>query len=271
MRYFASGVHGAIFRINLARRLLLVPVAVLGQAAGQAALPFLARLHAEGKKDELGRRAGDALAAVWVLTALAGAWLVALAHPAVDFLYRRGGFGVADARATGAVLWIFGLAVPLWGAQAILSRAFYARQDTWVPMLAGTVVTALSVPLFWAGWRAFGAEGLAAASAIGMAGHVAALAFLLGRRVPGVVSVAVLGHAARGLLVAAAGGAAAWGAAYAASFALAPGHARSLLQLGAGSGALLPVALVAARLLQVPEVGDLVARATRRFARRKGP
>ena len=52
---------------------------------------------------------------------------------------------------------------------------------------------------------------------------------------------------------------------------LAPGHVRSLVQLGAGSAAFLPVAVAAARLLRVPEVGDLLARAARRFARKKEP
>ena len=52
-RYFASSMEeGSISWLQNARRLMLVPVSVLGQAAGQATLPFLAKLNAEGKQSE---------------------------------------------------------------------------------------------------------------------------------------------------------------------------------------------------------------------------
>ena len=54
MRYFAAGDVGAISCLSYARKLVLVPIAVAGQAVGQASMPFFARLFAEGKRDELG-------------------------------------------------------------------------------------------------------------------------------------------------------------------------------------------------------------------------
>ncbi len=47
LRYFASDSTGAISHINYAKRLLAVPIAILGQAVGQASLPFFARLFGE--------------------------------------------------------------------------------------------------------------------------------------------------------------------------------------------------------------------------------
>src|SRR5580765_1731146 len=52
LRYFASGAVGDITRLNYAKRLFAVPIAVLGQAAGQASLPFFARLFGEKKMRE---------------------------------------------------------------------------------------------------------------------------------------------------------------------------------------------------------------------------
>src|SRR2546427_8509411 len=40
LRYFASGAVGDITRLNYAKRLFAVPIAVLGQATSQASLPF---------------------------------------------------------------------------------------------------------------------------------------------------------------------------------------------------------------------------------------
>src|SRR5437764_7923064 len=52
LRYFASGGVGDITRLNYAKRLFQVPIAVLGQAASQASLPFFARLFGEKRTKE---------------------------------------------------------------------------------------------------------------------------------------------------------------------------------------------------------------------------
>src|SRR5205814_9184444 len=52
LRYFASGAVGDITRLNYAKKLFQVPIAVLGQAASQASLPFFARLFGEKRLSE---------------------------------------------------------------------------------------------------------------------------------------------------------------------------------------------------------------------------
>src|SRR5881409_1520079 len=52
LHYFASGAVGDITRLNYAKRLFAVPIAVLGQATSQASLPFFARLFGEKKLTE---------------------------------------------------------------------------------------------------------------------------------------------------------------------------------------------------------------------------
>src|SRR5437867_533460 len=52
LRYFASGAVGDITRLNYAKRLFAVPIAVLGQATSQASLPFFARLFGEKRMQE---------------------------------------------------------------------------------------------------------------------------------------------------------------------------------------------------------------------------
>ncbi len=47
LRYFASSGIGDIARLNYAKRLFAVPIAILGQAVGQASLPFFSRLWGE--------------------------------------------------------------------------------------------------------------------------------------------------------------------------------------------------------------------------------
>src|SRR5436190_21926383 len=53
LRYFASGSSGDITRLNYAKRLFQVPIAVLGQAASQASLALFARLVGEKQLGEV--------------------------------------------------------------------------------------------------------------------------------------------------------------------------------------------------------------------------
>ncbi|MGH9590011.1 MAG: lipid II flippase MurJ, partial [Terracidiphilus sp.] len=70
----------------------------------------------------------------------------------------------------------------LWSAQAIYARAFYAAGNTRVPMIAGTIITLISVPIYASLYHAFGVAGLAAASDIGIALQTCTIAVLLHQR-----------------------------------------------------------------------------------------
>jgi putative peptidoglycan lipid II flippase len=74
------------------------------------------------------------------------------------------------------------LSLFLWSAQSIYSRAFYAAGNTFVPMLAGTVITLISLPMYAWMYRAFGAMGLAIASDLGIGMQTLTIAVLLHKR-----------------------------------------------------------------------------------------
>jgi putative peptidoglycan lipid II flippase len=171
---------GAVSHLSYARRLMQVPVAVVGQAIAAAALPTLSRLFAEGKRSELNRLVLRTLQASLALAVLAGGGCFALARPLVRLVYQRGAFGGGDTDQVAAILALLCFAVPAWVTQQIIARAFYARADTWRPMLLGTVVALASIPLYLALGRDDGVRGLAIASAVGMT--ISALATLVWAR-----------------------------------------------------------------------------------------
>jgi putative peptidoglycan lipid II flippase len=76
----------------------------------------------------------------------------------------------------------FSLSLALWAAQGLYARAFYAAGDTFTPMAAVTVITALSLPVYSVLFRTFGVVGLAWASDIGIGANLLALAVLLHRK-----------------------------------------------------------------------------------------
>lgn len=182
MRYFAAGLSGDITRLNYAKRLFAVPIAVLGQATGQASLPFFARLFGEKKFADFAATVSNSVYRVTAASFLASAWMMAGALPLVDLVYRRGRFHYADSQQTAIFFFWFALSLALWAAQALYARGFYAAGDTLTPMVAGTIITAASIPMYAWLFRQYSAVGLAMASDIGIFAHTVTLAILLSRK-----------------------------------------------------------------------------------------
>ena len=193
---------GSIAQLGYARMLALLPVGVVGQALATAALPVLARLWSEGRREELDAVVLDTLRIGLGLSLLSGGALFVLAEPAVQLLYQRGRFDAGDTQAVAALLQIFAFAIPAWIVQQIAVRPFYARNDTWRPMLLSSVIVLLSLPLYGSLRDALGAPGLALAGVLAMSSNATAT-LLLARWLHGAPAPdALLGTGLRTLLVA---------------------------------------------------------------------
>jgi putative peptidoglycan lipid II flippase len=212
-RYFGALLAtGTVATLGFARKLMLVPVAVVGQAIAAAALPTLARLWAAGRLEELDDTLLRTLRAALSLSIVAAAAVWVLALPLVDFVYLHGRFTAQDAEKVATLLAVMAFGVPGWITQQVAVRGFYAREEMWRPMLLGTGIAVAAVPLYLSLGRRHGALGLALAGAIAMSTN--ALLTLAWVRIrhggPSLVAIAVSG--ARALPVAAAAAAAGWSA-----------------------------------------------------------
>jgi putative peptidoglycan lipid II flippase len=182
LRYFASGAVGDITRLNYAKRLFAVPIAVLGQATGQASLPFFAKLFGEKRMREFAESVSASIYRITATSLLATSLMMVAATPFIDLVYRRGHFLFSDSRETALYFFWFSLSLCFWSAQGLYSRAFYAAGNTLVPMVATTLITVASIPMYSALHRLFSTVGLAMASDLGIAANTLALAVLLHRR-----------------------------------------------------------------------------------------
>jgi putative peptidoglycan lipid II flippase len=182
MRWFASGGIGNIARLNYAKRLFGVPFGVLGLSVGLASMPFFARLFSEKRMKEFAQTINDAVYRSVAAAFLLSAWLWVAALPLVDLVYRRGRFQWPDSQATAIYFAVFAASLALWTAQTLYSRAFYAAHNTFTPMIAASLVTLASIPVFGVLFRSWGMMGLAVASDIGILAHTVVLAVLLHRR-----------------------------------------------------------------------------------------
>ena len=182
LRYFASSAVGDITRLNYAKRLFAVPIAVLGQATSQASLPFFARLFGEKRMDEFAETVNGSIYRILATSLLATSFMTAAALPLIDLVYRRGHFLFSDSQQTALYFFWFSLSLAFWSAQGLYSRAFYAAGNTLTPMIASSLITVASLPVYAALFKNFSSVGLTIASDLGIVGNTLALAFLLHRR-----------------------------------------------------------------------------------------
>ena len=180
--YFAKHGAGDISRLTYAKRLFTAPMAIIGQAAGAASLPFFAALYGRNQFDAFRSAVNRSVSRLVAFSFLGSAAMIALARPAVDIIFRRGSFHATDSTATASYFAIFAISLALWTAQAIYARAFYATGETFVPMLAGTIVTFITIPIYWTLHQHFNVIGLAWASDLAITLHTVTLAILLHRR-----------------------------------------------------------------------------------------
>lgn len=167
----------SLSQLNFARRLNMLPVGVIAQAAGVAAYPFLASLVAENKMDEFHATLHRALRATVFVAAAAAAAVAATTQPAVRVAFERGQFDMADTNATAAALAVLAWSIPLWGAHQIYSRAFYARTWMWTPVIIGTAWSIAGVALVYPQLiDAQGQLGVPLASTLTMLGYTVTLA-----------------------------------------------------------------------------------------------
>lgn len=204
INYFASGSNGAVTLLTYAKQFFNAPVG-LGQAAGVASLPFLATLFTNRDIAAFSRAVNVSISRITAFSLLLTAFMLAMGAPMLDLFMRGGRFHRADSIEMAHYFCVFSLSLFLWAAQALYARAFYAASDTRTPMIAGTIITVASLPVYWALYHRLGPLGLPIASDIGILFQTLTLAVLLHKR--RMVSIAELdyGEMGRALLASVAG------------------------------------------------------------------
>jgi putative peptidoglycan lipid II flippase len=270
MNYFASGDHGAITLLTYAKNVFTAPVA-LGQAAGAASLPFLASLFGRSQTDEktdpvaFSRFVNSSVSRVVAFSILLTGWMIGLAFPVVDLIFRGGLFHRNSAREMALYFAIFSVSLCFWSAQTLYARAFYAAGNTIAPMVAGTIIVLVSLPIYWSLYHARGAIGLAIASDIGIVIQTITLAFMLDRRKMVALSGLEFKELSRSSIAALAG----FGVIYLVSRAMPPAGGRwnDLWLLLVATGAWLAVSAAALQITGSSLPRQLVAR----FGRQSTP
>jgi putative peptidoglycan lipid II flippase len=181
-KFFGSYLtEGSIAALNYGMRVMWMLVGFFGQAVGVAAFPFMARLAAEGKTDEMNRVLNMALRYLSVVIPFSVLFVI-LRHEIVLILFQRGRF---DAQATALTAHILGYLLAgtvAFAAQTVVVRGYYAMQNTLFPAIYGTLAVALSIPFYAYGMKIMGPAGVALAVSVSAMFQVILLYLLWNRR-----------------------------------------------------------------------------------------
>ncbi len=187
----SSMPEGSLTAIQVAWAVMTMPQVVIAQAIAIAALPTFSAQAARGERASLRASLAFTLRGVLFLALPAAVGLIVLREPVVAVLFQRGAF---DAHSTRLVAWAllwYTLGLVAHSLVEILSRAFYALQDTRTPVAVGAGAMSLNLGLSFAfaalfrawGWMPHG--GLALANTVATSIEAVLLMVLIRRRLRG--------------------------------------------------------------------------------------
>lgn len=130
----ASAEDGAIAVINIADRLIQLPLGVIGIAIGVVLLPELARSYKAGKNEEAMALQNRGFEFALFLTLPAAVGLAILTEPIVSVLFERGAFDQVATLRTSAVLTVFALGLPAFVLSKVFTPAYYVEENMRWPM-----------------------------------------------------------------------------------------------------------------------------------------
>jgi putative peptidoglycan lipid II flippase len=186
-RWFATFVSGvAPAALNYANRLMQVPLGIFAQAAGTAILPTLSAYAARSALDDLRAGVSFGLRVILAVNIPVSIFMALMADPTVRTVYMSGEFTASKVGATASALTWYSVGIFAWAGQAIVARGFFAMQDTITPVVLGSLVTIVFVPLNYFLMQVMGHSGLALATSIAATIHLLALIYFLRRRLHGI-------------------------------------------------------------------------------------
>jgi putative peptidoglycan lipid II flippase len=133
--------------INLANRLVELPMGVFVIAISTVVFPALAKAAASGREEDFAStyRNGISLAMMMAIPAAVG--LSYLAPEIIGTLFQRGQFTEADTMALTPILVICAIGMPFYSFVSIEVRAYYALKDAKTPVKSSTMALALNLIL----------------------------------------------------------------------------------------------------------------------------
>jgi putative peptidoglycan lipid II flippase len=147
---FASGLgDGPMTFLNIAFRLMQLPLGLFGVAIATVTLPLVSRSAALGNTAEFRGAIAHSLRLVMLLTIPSAIGLIILAEPIISLIYQHGRFTAESMRQTAAALRFYAIGLAAYAGVKVLAPAFYAVGKKQLPMLVSLLSIAVNFGLNW--------------------------------------------------------------------------------------------------------------------------
>jgi putative peptidoglycan lipid II flippase len=142
-------IDGPVSWLNIAFRLMQLPLGIFGVAVGTVTLPLVSRTAALGDMAGFRSALAHAIRLVTLLTIPAAVGLILLAEPIISVIYQHGRFTAEATRQTAAALQFYAIGLAAYSAVKVLAPAFYALDKRYLPMMVSLFSIAVNVILSW--------------------------------------------------------------------------------------------------------------------------
>ena len=147
-RYLLSFLSAGLINAYLqAFSILVLPVTLFGSSVSTAAFPTLADYVAKERFERVRQIIMETLRGILFLTVPSAVGLAVLSFPIVQALLEHGNFDLVATQYASIVLFFFAIGLPALAAVEILTRSFYALQDSRTPVTISIIQFILKIAL----------------------------------------------------------------------------------------------------------------------------
>jgi putative peptidoglycan lipid II flippase len=171
--------------LNLATRVMELPIGVFAAAIATVVFPLIARHAAKQDWTALANDYHKGLRLVMIINVPAAAGLALLSEPITRLLFQRGAFTEADTALMTPILAVYALGLPFLSFTTVALRGFYSLKDTATPVRAAGLSFVVNLVLSIVLMKWLSTVGLALAGNLAVLAQAWFLQTRLSRRMPG--------------------------------------------------------------------------------------
>lgn len=192
---------GSVAVFNFANNLQYVPIALVGISAAVASFPTLSEEALKDGRKEFTKRVIDTLKNILLIIIPLSLLFIYLREDIVRVILGAGKFGVRDVGLTSQIMGLFGIGIFAQSIIPFLSRAFYAMQNTKIPVLTAMASVVANIVLAFWFLRDFSVFALPLAFSIAGILNAFLLIIFLGKKLEGFKVFGFLGYFGKILLI----------------------------------------------------------------------
>jgi putative peptidoglycan lipid II flippase len=175
----------AVQILNLAQRLMELPIGVFAVGVATVVFPLISRYAAAGDQANLAAAYRKGMRLILIINIPAAAGLAVLALPIIRVIFQSGNFNSGATAMMTPVLIANAMGLPFLSFASLALRAFYAQKDTVIPVRAALLSFAVNLTVSIALMRSLSTVGLAIASSVASAAQAVYLQWHLARKSEG--------------------------------------------------------------------------------------